>query len=38
MGVLRSLGVVKIILVQVNKATHGIMTTHGIRPHGTTPN
>jgi hypothetical protein len=32
MGVWRSLGVVNTV------SPHGIMATHGIMPHGTTPN
>jgi hypothetical protein len=38
MGVQRSLGVVKTTSGQENRAAHGIMATHGIMPHGTTPN
>jgi hypothetical protein len=38
MGVYRSLGVVKIVSSEENRAAHGIMATHGIMPHGTTPN
>jgi hypothetical protein len=38
MGVLRSLGVVKTVSCEENRAAYGIMATHGIMPHGTTPN
>jgi hypothetical protein len=38
MGVLRSLGVMKTISGYENKATHGIVETHKIIPHGTSPN
>jgi hypothetical protein len=38
MGVKRSLGIWKIVLAQENKATHGIMATHWIIPHGIAPN
>jgi hypothetical protein len=38
MGVWRSLGVVKTVSESENRAAHGIMPTHGIMLHGTTPN
>jgi hypothetical protein len=38
MGVKRSLGVVKTVSGEENMAAYGIMATHGIMPHGPTPN
>jgi hypothetical protein len=35
---MRSLGVVKTASGYENWAAHGIMVTHGIMPHGKTPN
>jgi hypothetical protein len=32
------MGKVTIVSGQENRAAHGIVATHGIMPHGTTPN